>query len=149
MTVWVDADACPNAVKAILFRAADRRGVPVVLVANHHQRVPPSRYLSTVQVPGGFDAADRAIVERVTDGDLVVTADLPLAADVVRAGGVALNPRGTLYTEESIHDHLASRDLMQGLRDQGLVSGGPGTLGKAELQAFSNQLDRYLTARRQ
>jgi uncharacterized protein len=144
--IWVDADACPNPVKAIVFRAAERLAVATVLVANHHVRVPPSRYLSALQVPAGFDMADHAIVANMTPGDLVVTADVPLAAEVVRAGGTGLNPRGTLYTAENIHDHLASRDLMQGLRDQGLAGGGPGTLSKSELQAFANQLDRFLTA---
>lgn len=148
MKIWVDADACPNPVKAIVFRAAERRAVATVLVANHHQRVPPSRYLTTLQVPAGFDMADHAIVSRMSGGDLVVTGDVPLAAEVVRQGGTGLNPRGTLYTEENIHDHLASRDLMQGLRDQGLVGGGAGTLSKPELQAFANQLDRFLTTRR-
>lgn len=146
MKIWVDADACPNPVKAIVFRAAERLTVETVLVANHHQRVPPSRYLSALQVPSGFDKADDAIVAAMSAGDLVITADLPLAAEAVRHGGTGLNPRGTLYTSDNIHDHLASRDLMQGLRDQGLVSGGPGTLGKPELQAFANQLDRFLTA---
>lgn len=146
MKIWVDADACPNAVKAIIFRAAERLAIETVLVANHHQRVPPSRYLSTRQVPAGFDMADHAIVLEMNAGDLVITADVPLAAEVVRNAGTALNPRGTLYTPENIHDHLASRDLMQGLRDQGMVGGGPASLGKAELQAFANQLDRFLTA---
>lgn len=146
MKIWVDADACPNPVKAMLFRAAERRAVETVLVANHHQRVPPSRYVSAMQVPSGFDVADQVIVTHLCAGDLVVTADVPLAAEVVRRGGTGLNPRGTIYTEENIHDHLARRDLMQGLRDQGLLGGGPGTLGKAELQAFANQLDRFLTA---
>jgi uncharacterized protein len=148
MKIWVDADACPNPVKTIVFRAAERLAIDTVLVANHHLRVPPSRYISALQVPAGFDVADRTIAERMQAGDLIVTADVPLAAEVVRLGGTGLNPRGTLYTAENIHDHLASRDLMQGLRDQGMVGGGPAALGKAELQAFANQLDRYLTARR-
>ena len=146
MKIWVDADACPNPVKAIVFRAAERRAVETVLVANHYQRVPPSRYVSAVQVPSGSDVADDAIVAKLAPGDLVITADVPLAAEVVKLGATALNPRGTLYTEENIHDQLAGRDLMQGLRDQGLVSGGPAALGRSELQAFANQLDRYLTA---
>lgn len=144
MKIWVDADACPNPVKAILFRAAERRGVELVLVANHAVRVPPSRHITSLQVPSGFDVADSTIAERMEPGDLVITADVPLAAEVVRRGGTGLNPRGTLYTADNVHDHLASRDLMQGLRDQGMVGGGPRALGKAELQAFANQLDRYL-----
>lgn len=146
MKIWVDADACPNPIKAIVFRAAERRAIDTVLVANHHVRVPPSPYLSSMQVPAGFDMADHAIVAAMTAGDLVITADVPLAAEAVKKGGTGLNPRGTLYTAENIHDHLASRDLMQGLRDQGMIGGGPATLGKPELQAFANQLDRYLTA---
>ena len=148
MKIWVDGDACPNAVKSMVFRAAERLAVETVVVANHHQRVPPSKYVSTLQVPAGFDMADHAIVARMESGDLVVTADVPLAAQAVRQGGTGLNPRGTLYTAENVHDHLASRDLMQGLRDQGTVGGGPGELGRAELQAFANQLDRFLTASR-
>lgn len=147
MKIWVDADACPNPVKAMVFRAAERVAVETVLVANHYQRVPPSPYVSAMQVPPGFDMADHAIVAHMMAGDLVITADVPLAAEVVKKGGTGLNPRGTLYTGETIHDHLASRDLMQDLRDQGLVSGGPGTLGRSELQTFANQLDRLLTAR--
>ena len=148
MKIWVDADACPNPVKTILFRAAERLGVPLVLVANHPVKVPPSRHVTALQVPAGFDVVDATIAERMEPGDLVVTADVPLAAEVVRRGGTGLNPRGTLYTADNVHEHLASRDLMQGLRDQGMVGGGPRTLGKAELQAFANQLDRYLTAHR-
>jgi hypothetical protein len=146
VNIWVDADACPNPIKAIVFRAAERLAVATVLVANHYQRVPPSPYLSSVQVPAGFDMADHAIVTSMSAGDLVVTADVPLAAEAVRHGGTALNPRGTLYTAENIHGHLASRDLMQQLRDEGVVSGGPGTLSRSELAAFANRLDRFLTA---
>lgn len=147
MRIWVDADACPNSIKSIIFRAAERLPVETVLVANHHLRVPPSRYLTTLQVPSGFDMADDAIVSRLAPGDLVVTADIPLAAEVVKCGATALNPRGTVYTENNIHDHLARRDLMEQLRDSGTVSSTQSPLGRSELQAFASQLDRFLAAR--
>ena len=147
MRIWVDADACPNPVKEILFRAATRRRVETVLVANQYVRAPPSRYVKSLQVPAGFDEADDAIVQRVSPGDLVVTADIPLAGLVVDAGGTALNPRGTLYTPETIREHLARRNLMDELRATGALVGGPATLSKAEIQAFANQLDRFLTQR--
>lgn len=144
MNIWVDADACPNPIKAIVFRAAERLAIDTILVANHHIRVPPSRHLSSLQVPGGFDVADRTITERLAAGDLVITADIPLAAEVVALGATGLNPRGTLYTAENIHDHLARRNLMEQLRENGMVSSGQPALGKADLQAFANQLDRFL-----
>jgi len=146
--IWVDADACPNPIKAILFRAAERTRIDTVLVANHYQRVPPSAYLSSVQVPGGFDVADTAIVANLAAGDLVITADIPLAAEVVALGATALNPRGTIYTSDNIHDHLARRNLMEQLRESGAISSSQDALGKADLQAFANQLDRFLAARR-
>ena len=148
MRIWVDADACPNAIKAVLFRAAERVQVATVLVANHHVRVPPSPYLSSLQVPGGFDVADHAIVDSLAAGDLVVTADVPLAAAVVRLGATALNPRGTLYDSENVHDLLARRNLSEQLREAGAITGTTSALGKADVQAFANQLDRWLTARR-
>lgn len=148
MRIWVDADACPNAIKAVLFRAAERLEIETVLVANHHQRVPPSRYLKSLQVPSGFDVADNAIASQMSPGDLVITADVPLAADVVRLGGTALNPRGTLYTAENIHDHLARRNLMEQLRETGAMSSSQSAPGKAEVQAFANQLDRFLQSSR-
>jgi uncharacterized protein len=147
MKIWVDADACPNPIKAILFRAAERVRVETVLVANHHVRVPPSPYLSSLQVPGGFDVADHAIVDNLSAGDLVVTADVPLAAEVVRLGATALNPRGTLYDAENVHDLLARRNLSEQLREAGAITGSTGALGTGDLQAFANQLDRWLTAR--
>jgi len=145
MRIWVDADACPNPIKEILFRAADRRGVETTLVANHQIRVPASRYLKSLQVPSGFDEADDAIVARVGSGDLVITADIPLAGQIVEAGATALNPRGTLYTADNIKDHLARRDLMDELRSTGAIVGGPATLSKTDVQEFANQLDRFLT----
>ena len=148
MKIWVDADACPNPIKAIIFRASERLAIDTILVANHHVRVPASKHLSSLQVPGGFDVADRAITERLAAGDLVITADIPLAAEVVDLGATGLNPRGTLYTSENIHDHLARRNLMEQLRDNGMVTSSQAALGKTDLQAFANQLDRFLATAR-
>ena len=145
MQIWVDADACPGPVKEILFRTADRRSVQVTLVANHGMRIPKSVNVRLLQVEQGFDVADKFIAARVEPGDLVITADIPLAADVVENGGVALNPRGMLYDRENIREHLARRDFMEELRSTGQVSGGPATLGKSDIQTFANSLDRYLT----
>ena len=145
MHIWVDADACPNVIKEILFRAAERRQVRLTLVANAPVRTPPSRYVTAMQVPGGFDEADRRIAERVQAGDLVITADVPLAADVVAKGAHALNPRGELYTEDNIKQRLAMRNLMDELRKTGVNTGGPATLGLSDRQEFANQLDRLLS----
>jgi uncharacterized protein YaiI (UPF0178 family) len=142
--IWVDADACPNVIKEILFRAAERAGVMVTLVANQHISVPGSRYIRSIQVASGFDVADNTIVERVQEGELVVTADIPLAADVIEKGGLALNPRGELYTAENIRQRLNMRDFMDTMRGSGMVTGGPPPLGQAERMAFANQLDRLL-----
>jgi hypothetical protein len=144
MKIWVDADACPNVIKEVLFRAAERRRIETTLFANHAVRVPPSRYLSSVQVPGGFDVADNVILERMGPGDLVVTQDIPLADAVIGRGGTALNPRGTLYTVENVKDHRARRDLMEELRSGGMIGGGPRALAKQDVQAFANALDRFL-----
>ena len=143
--LWVDADACPGAIKDILFRAAERRRIDTTLVANHSMRIPKSRYLRLLQVGQGFDVADTRIVAELNPGDLVITADVPLAAEVVKAGATALNPRGTLYTRENVAEHLSRRDMMDELRSAGMVSGGPPALGKSEIQAFANALDRFLT----
>jgi uncharacterized protein YaiI (UPF0178 family) len=140
----VDADACPGAIKDILYRAAERVGVRLTLVANRPLSVPRSRFIETRQVGHGFDVADRWIVDQVAPGDLVVTADVPLAADVVERGGVALDPRGELLTEDNVRERLAMRDLLAGLRDAGMVSGGPAPLGKSERRAFAAALDRFL-----
>jgi len=145
MQIWVDADACPGPIKEILFRAAARRDVALTLVANHALRVPASPHIRALQVESGFDVADRFIAERVEPGDLVITGDIPLAADVVERGGTALNPRGTLYTAENIREHLARRNFMEELRSAGELSGGPAALGKADVQDFANALDRFLT----
>lgn len=145
MTIWVDADACPGAVKELLFRAADRRKVKVTLVANQPMRTPKSEYVDSIRVEGGANIADRAIVERMSAGDLVVTADIPLAAAVVEKGGQALDPRGELYTEANVGDRLASRNLLDQLRGNEAITGGPSQFGARERQAFANQLDRWLT----
>ena len=144
MQIWVDADACPGPVKEILFRASDRTGIPLTLVANQPLRTPRGGKIRTIQVPGGFDVADRAIVERVAPGDLVVTADIPLAAAVIERQAHALNPRGEFYTEDNIRERLNIRDFMDELRGSGVVTGGPGAFGQRERQAFANQLDRFL-----
>lgn len=144
MRIWVDADACPGAIKEILYRAAERVGVALTLVANQPLRVPRSARIDTVQVPGGFDAADRHIAAAVEPGDLVITADIPLAAEVVTRGALALDPRGELYSEENIAERLAVRDLMAELRAGGAVTGGPPALGRRDRQAFANALDRLL-----
>ena len=144
MRIWVDADACPNVIKDILTRAAERTQVPMTLVAGQPTRTPRSRWVTAVTVSTGFDAADDAIIERMNAGDLVVTADIPLAARAVEKGGTALNPRGEFYTVENIRERLAMRDLMATLRDAGSLSGGPPPLGNVERQTFANALDRFL-----
>lgn len=144
MQIWVDADACPNVVKDILFRAAERTRVPVTLVANSWLRTPPSRYIRAVQVPGGLDVADSEIVRRCTPGDLVVTADIPLAALVLEKGALALNPRGELYTADTIAQRLSMRNFMDELRGAGVDTGGPAGFHARDRQAFGNALDRWL-----
>jgi len=143
--IWVDADACPGPIKEILFRAAERRRVQLTLVANHYMRAPRSPWIRVLQVESGFDVADSRIVAGLRPGDLVVTGDIPLAARVVEAEAVALNPRGAFYTRENINDHLSRRNLMDELRATGAISGGPSSLAGTHLQAFANALDRYLT----
>ena len=145
MQIWVDADACPNVVKDILFRAAERTKTNLTLVANQPVKIPPSRYIKTVRVANGFDVADKEIIEQLGAGDLVVTADIPLAAEVVEKGAHALNPRGELYTEENIRQRLALRNFMDELRSSGVNTGGPATFSHKERQAFANHLDRLLT----
>ena len=145
MQIWVDGDACPKAVKEILYRAAERVEVPLNLVANRPLHVPRSPYLNVIQVPQGFDEADHRIVELMQTGDLVVTGDIPLAAAVIEKGGYVLGPRGEEFTEENIRERLAMRNLMDQLRSTGLDTGGPAALGKGDRQAFANGLDRLLT----
>jgi uncharacterized protein len=144
MHIWVDADACPRVIKDLLFRAADRLGISLTLVANQPLRTPPSPSIKVLQVPAGFDAADHTIVQHVCAGDLVVTADIPLAAQVIARGGYALNPRGTLYTQENMHEYLTMRHLMDELRQSGVGTGGPSPFSPRDRQAFANQLDRVL-----
>jgi len=147
MQIWVDADACPGVIKEILFRAAERTEVRLTLVANRDLWVPRSPYVRSVKVGSGFDVADRRIAELAQPGDLVITADIPLAAEIVEQGGYALSPRGELYTEENVRERLAMRNLMDELRSSGVVTGGPATLDKRDRQAFANQLDRLLAQR--
>jgi uncharacterized protein YaiI (UPF0178 family) len=145
MHIWVDADACPKAIKEILYRAAERVRVHLTLVANQHLSTPRSPYIHVMQVAAGFDVADRRIVERMDRGDLVVTGDIPLAAAVVEKGGHALSPRGERFTDENIRERLAMRDLMDQLRSAGLETGGPAALSKSDRQAFANGLDQLLS----
>jgi uncharacterized protein YaiI (UPF0178 family) len=142
--IWIDADACPNVIKDILFRAAERKQIPVILVANRLIAAPPSPFIKAVQVANGFDVADNYIVQQCTANDLVITADIPLAAEVVAKQAYALNPRGELYTHENIREHLAMRDFMTELRDTGQTSGGPSAFGQRDKQAFANALDKFL-----
>lgn len=145
MKIWVDADACPVAIKEILFRCADRRNISITLVANQTLRIPKSPNISFIKVPAGFDVADNEIVKQMKSGDLVITADIPLASEVIDEGGIALNPRGDLYTQENVKSRLAMRNLMDTLRSGGMDTGGPAALNKKDVQAFANQLDRWLT----
>ncbi|MCP3666989.1 MAG: YaiI/YqxD family protein [Gammaproteobacteria bacterium] len=142
--IWVDADASPKVIKEILFRAADRVGIPLVLVANQPLQVPRSRNIRAVQVSAGFDVADNYIVQQAKPGDLVITADIPLAAEVIDKGCLALNPRGELYTKENIKQRLNMRDFMETLRSSGMDTGGPPSFSQSDRQAFANQLDRLL-----
>ena len=143
--IWVDADACPNLIKNVIFRLADNRQVDVVLVSNHYVKTPNSRFVSAKQVGKGFDEAANEIIALMSGGDLVVTGDLPLANDVIQKRGFAINPRGTVYDEENIKSHLSRRDLMEDLRDSGVVSGGPSALNKKNVQEFANAIDRLVT----
>lgn len=145
MHIWVDADACPKVIKEILFRAAERVQVPLTLVANKPLQSPPSRLIRSVHVNGGFDVADNYIVQHLQPDDLVVTADIPLAAEVIENGGHALNPRGTFYTRDNIKERLVIRDLMDELRGSGIHTGGLKGLSQSDRQAFANQLDRFLS----
>jgi hypothetical protein len=148
MQLWVDADACPAVIKDILFRVADRLELPLTLVANRLLRVPPSPYIRALQVPMGFDVADAHLVERVAEGDLVVTADIPLAAALIEKGAFALSPRGEFYSAENIRERLGMRDFMEGLRGAGVDISGPAALSQADRQAFARQLDSFLARRR-
>lgn len=144
MKIWVDADACPGVIKEILFRAAERAGVEMTLVANQMVRVPRSNYIKTLRVTPGFDVADNEIVRRLSAGDLVVTADIPLAAEVIEKGAHALNPRGELYSTETIRARLNMRDFMDTMRASGIDTGGPPALSQSDRKAFAGHLDTLL-----
>jgi hypothetical protein len=148
MHIWVDADACPGVIKDILFRVAERTKQPLTLVANRLLRVPPSPYIRARQVPMGFDVADRHIMDAVAAGDLVITADIPLAAALIEQGAFALSPRGEFYSAENIRERLGMRDFMEGLRGAGVDIAGPATLSQADRQAFARELDRFLARQR-
>ena len=145
MKIWVDADACPIVIKEILFRAAQRTEIELTLVANQAVRIPPSRYIKMIQVASGFDVADNEIVKRLSPGDLVITSDIPLAAEVIEKGGSALNPRGELYSSDNIKNRLTMRDFMDTLRSSGIDTGGPPTLNQSDRKSFANQLDKILS----
>jgi len=149
MVIWVDADACPNVIKEVLYRAADRTKTQVTFVANQSLRVPPSPWLKTLRVPAGFDVADNEIVKRVEVGDLVITADIPLAAEVLEKGGAALNPRGERYSPATIREKLTMRDFMDTMRASGVQTGGPAAMSPRDRQQFANALDSWLTQQRQ
>lgn len=144
MKIWVDADACPGVIKDILFRAAERTGHEMTLVANQPMRVPRAANITMIQVGAGFDVADNEIVKRLTAGDLVITSDIPLASEVIAKGGHALSPRGEMHTEENIGARLNMRDFLDTLRASGINTGGPPALHQRDRQAFANQLDRFL-----
>jgi len=144
INIWVDADACPVAIKEILFRAAQRTRLETILVANRLLRVPPSPYIRALQVPGGFDVADNRIVQDLQPGDLVITADIPLAAQVIAKGGHALNPRGEFYSTANIQERLAMRNFMEELRGSGVDISGPAAFSQSDRQAFAAELDRFL-----
>ncbi|GAB3376205.1 YaiI/YqxD family protein [Spongiibacter taiwanensis] len=144
MQIWVDADACPVVVREILFKAAQRTGVSLTFVANQMVRVPPVANIRSLQVSSGFDVADNEIVRRTEKGDLVITSDIPLAAEVIAKGALALNPRGELYTADTVRSKLNIRDFMDTMRSSGVHTGGSAAYGQREKQAFANQLDRYL-----
>ena len=144
MNIWVDADACPAVIKDILYRAAQRVRQPLTLVANQMLRTPPSSLIRAVQVPQGFDVADNYIVEHASTGDLVITADIPLASEALRKGALVLSPRGECYTADSISERLTMRDMMEELRSAGVDTGGPAAFSQADRRAFANALDKLL-----
>ena len=146
MKIWVDADACPGVIKEILFRAANRTATPLTLVANQPIHTPASQWIKFIQVRQGLDVADKEILDRVSPGDLVITADIPLAADVIDKGAHALNPRGELYSPDNIRQRLNMRDFMDTLRASGVNTGGPPAISQGDRQAFGNNLDRLLSS---
>jgi hypothetical protein len=144
MQIYIDADACPKVIKEILFRAADKRQIQLTLVANKLLYCPPSKYIRAMQVSAGFDVADNKIAELVEPGDLVITADIPLAAEIIAKGGHVLNPRGEFYTRDTIQERLTMRNFMDGLRGSGVETGGPPVFNQRDQQTFANQLDKFL-----
>ena len=144
MKIWVDADACPGVIKEILFKAAERTKVHMTLVANQPIRIPPSRWIKMLQVKSGFDVADNEIVKRVCAGDLVITGDIPLAAEVIEKGGHALNPRGEMYSADTIRARLNVRDFLDTLRASGINSGGPPAMSQTDRKSFADNLDKFL-----
>ena len=147
MRIWVDADACPVAIKEILYRVANRTEIPLTLIANQMLRVPLSPWIKALQVPSGFDVADQRIAQAAEAGDIVVTADIPLAALVIAKGAVVIDPRGELLDKNNIQARLTMRNFMETLRNSGVETGGPASLSAADKQAFANQLDRWLAKR--
>jgi hypothetical protein len=145
MNVWVDADSCPATIKEILFRAAERKKIKLTCIANQYMRIPVSAHISFLKVASGLDVADNEIVKRLNPGDLVITNDIPLAAEVVRQGGFALNVRGELFSAENVGDRLSMRDFMDSLRDSGQDTGGPKPMSSKDRAIFANQLDTFLT----
>ncbi|WP_026601015.1 YaiI/YqxD family protein [Methylomonas sp. 11b] len=145
--IWVDADACPNLIKTVLFRVAQKRQLELLLIANQSIAAPPSRYIKSIRVSGGFDVADDYIVEHLRAGDVAITGDIPLAAKIIAKQGFVINPRGEAYTAENIGEKLAMRDFMEGLRDNGLAVGGAAAMTAKDVQNFANALDRLLVAR--
>ncbi|MCB5160359.1 YaiI/YqxD family protein [Marinomonas algarum] len=144
MRLWVDADACPNVIKTILFRAAERVQIPCILVANQAIAVPPSKWIERRVVGAGFDVADNYIVDHIDTSDLVITADIPLASEVIEKGALAINPRGELYTKENIKQRLSMRDFMEQMRSSGVQTGGPASFNQQDRMAFANTLDKLL-----
>ena len=144
MKIWVDADACPKVIKEILYRAAERTKCQLILVANHSLATPRSSYIKSIRVEPGFDVADNYIVQQATEGDLVITADIPLAAEVLETGAEALNPRGEFYNRQTIRQKLTMRDFMDEMRGSGIMSGGPPPLSQTDRREFDNALDRFL-----
>jgi len=145
MQIWVDADACPKVIKEILYRIAERAKIHVILVANQSLVIPPSAFIKSIRVSAGFDVADNYIVQEIEKGDLIITADIPLAAEIIEKGGHALNPRGELYSTETIKQKLVMRDLMDELRGTGeTIGGGPPPLNQRDRREFANQLDKFV-----
>lgn len=142
--IWIDADACPVAIKEILFKAADREKITTTLIANHAMRLPPSQYLNFIQVVPGFDVADNEIIKRMNTNDLIITSDIPLADAVITKGGLALSPRGEVFNTNNIKSKLSMRDFMETIRSSGVQTGGPSALNQADKKAFANRLDQWL-----